>query len=473
MSGTNRRLAACASLVLALAAFNLFFRLDREFLTEWDSSLYATSAAEMVASDRWIATTSNGTLDYYNSKPPLNVWLIALAIKVFGPSLVALRLPAAASAWLTVAIVLLWGWRRIGPAVGVVSAFVLATSFGFIYVHSGRAAEPDAPMTLLLLLVVIILDAGTQRPWLRAWLGPILAAVFMLKGTAAAMPLLLIVLIEVSRPVTLHHRWWPLGVAAAGALLPIGLWATARWQVDGSRFFDQMFFQDFVRRVASPLEGHDGTPFFYLDELQKNHYDWLLAAAAAAVLVPGAVWREWLDAIRRRSEPVFVMLAWSAITLIIPTLMATKLPWYLNPIYPVFAVGCGFLIVRALSLPTVSQSQRRLALVVIVAAAAVAQGKLVWYSYHMRALEQTAQAILLAERASLAGERVFRERWDHADTFVARTIVGAEPAHASGIGHFLRVSRPGDYLVAAPGLESLELRRVGAVGAYALYRRPE
>ena len=34
------------ALVLALAAFNLGFRLDREVVTEWDEALYATSAAE-------------------------------------------------------------------------------------------------------------------------------------------------------------------------------------------------------------------------------------------------------------------------------------------------------------------------------------------------------------------------------------------------------------------------------------------
>ena len=34
------------ALVLALAAFNLVFRLDREVVTEWDEALYAISAAE-------------------------------------------------------------------------------------------------------------------------------------------------------------------------------------------------------------------------------------------------------------------------------------------------------------------------------------------------------------------------------------------------------------------------------------------
>ena len=57
--------------MLAIAAFNLFFRLDREIVTEWDESLYAIRAAETVTHGDWLATTLDGELDYYNTKPPL------------------------------------------------------------------------------------------------------------------------------------------------------------------------------------------------------------------------------------------------------------------------------------------------------------------------------------------------------------------------------------------------------------------
>src|SRR5262245_6456903 len=93
-----RRLTALAVAVLVLAVFNLTFRLGSEGLTEWDESLYATSALEMVRSDAWVATTFDGALDYSNSKPPLNVWLLALSLRTFGVSLVALRLASVVAA---------------------------------------------------------------------------------------------------------------------------------------------------------------------------------------------------------------------------------------------------------------------------------------------------------------------------------------------------------------------------------------
>src|SRR5690242_5777315 len=78
--------------VLAVTAFNVTFRLGSEIVIEWDESLYAISASEMVRSGRLIGTTFMGALDYYNTKPPLNVWIIAAAFKIFGPSLISLRL---------------------------------------------------------------------------------------------------------------------------------------------------------------------------------------------------------------------------------------------------------------------------------------------------------------------------------------------------------------------------------------------
>ena len=62
-----------AGAVLALAAFNLAFRIGNELVQVWDESLFAITAGEMVDSGDWIGTTFLGALDYYNSKPPLQM----------------------------------------------------------------------------------------------------------------------------------------------------------------------------------------------------------------------------------------------------------------------------------------------------------------------------------------------------------------------------------------------------------------
>ena len=163
-----RHFTALACLVLALAAFNLTFRLGSEFLTEWDESLYATAASEAVDAGHWIGTTMEGELDYYNTKPPLNVWLIALTFKVFGKSLIALRLISVVAAWLTVLVLLIWTRRSLGPVTALLAGVVLATSFGFIHIHAGRSANTDALFTLIVLLTVVVAVGGATRRGGRA-----------------------------------------------------------------------------------------------------------------------------------------------------------------------------------------------------------------------------------------------------------------------------------------------------------------
>ena len=101
-------------MVLLLALFNLSYRIGRESVGQWDESLYATSAWEMNKGPYSVATTRDGQLDYYNSKPPLNAWLIATSFRALGTNLVALRVPSVVAAWLTVVLLQWWVGRMFG-----------------------------------------------------------------------------------------------------------------------------------------------------------------------------------------------------------------------------------------------------------------------------------------------------------------------------------------------------------------------
>jgi 4-amino-4-deoxy-L-arabinose transferase-like glycosyltransferase len=126
------RVLAC--LTLTLAAFNLGFRLDREVVTPWDEALYATSAAEMVQSGDWIVTTYGGQPDYYNAKPPLNVWLMATAFRLFGVNLIAIRLASVLGAFIRIALLQWWCRQCFGASTALISTIVLSTTFDFLYV---------------------------------------------------------------------------------------------------------------------------------------------------------------------------------------------------------------------------------------------------------------------------------------------------------------------------------------------------
>jgi 4-amino-4-deoxy-L-arabinose transferase-like glycosyltransferase len=470
-----RRLTALAVAVLTLAVFNLTFRLGSESLTEWDESLYATSALEMLRNEAWVATTFAGALDYSNAKPPLNVWLLAWSLRTFGVGLVALRLSSVVASALTIFILLVWAWRRFTPLTGVLSGLVLATCFGFLYVHSGRTANPDALMTLLFLLIVIVLDAAREVPRRLHWLGPLLAGVFFLKGMAVLMPLLLITIVEWRRGLPGRGRWWPLLSGAAIGAIPIAAWAIARWRIDGWLFFDRVFFQDFVTLSTSVMDGHSGSPLFYLNILVKHHYDWMIAALTVAILFPPGSWKPLWGSLRfwaGDNDLKLILGAWVAITLLVPALMQTKLPWYLNPFYPMFALGVGWALAYGFARVSFAPSHHRgLLVAMILMAATVAEAKLIWYSYHYRDFARTAQGLLIVEGHRLRGVRVFRSAWDRADAWVVKGLVEAEPAEAMTVQEFLFRSSPGEYFLTATEVDDRRLIRVARVGGYSLYDR--
>jgi 4-amino-4-deoxy-L-arabinose transferase-like glycosyltransferase len=460
--------------VLLLSAFNLTFRLGREIVVEWDESLYGVSAWEMFQNRQWIGTTFRKSLDYYNTKPPLNVWLISLSFRTFGANLVSLRLPSIVSAWLTVLVLQLWVRRAIGPSVALFASLVLATSFGFLYDHAGRNANTDALFTLLVLLTVVTLWAAERTPWRLGWLGPIMAATFLLRGMGVLMPLAIVCVVEARRQRPWRERVGSLAFAVVLFVAPVAVWMWQRWQLDQWKFLGPLFFYDFVARSLRVIEGHRGTPFYHLNVLQKNQFDWLSAALIACGLFPFA-WstvRPWLGFWRGNDILKLTVGAWVAITLLMPTLIRTKLSWYLNPFYPAFALITAVIFVHALSNKQAASLTRRVVVgIVIVVALIVAESRLIWYSIHRRNLAQSTQGFLLSEREQLTGHRVFRTHWDNSEMFVLEVLIGADATQAKTVETFLQESTPGDYWLSRSELNMPELAFVESWRRQWLYRR--
>lgn len=436
--------------VLALALFNLTFRLDREFVAEWDESLYAIGAWEAATRGSWLATTFLGEIDYYNTKPPLLIWLIGASFKLFGAGFVALRLPSIIAAWLTVAVLQHWTRRAFGAAPALLASLILSTMFGFLYVHSGRNATTDALFTLLMALTAVAVSNASRRPAAGVSIGVLLAATFLLRGMGVLLPLaLLLAFVALRRPMP---RMTLRSVSAAVILfaVPVSAWLIARYRVDGWAFLERLFMYDFIARTIRPIEEHPGSVFYYLDVLQSYHYDWIFAGVVALVLAPPP-WpavRASLRRLRAGSAPTAVLVTWGLVAIAVPTIVQTKVSWYLNPFYPVFAVGVGALLARSLSPERVPARWRRIAIATAcVVALGVAEGKLLWNSYHRRDLSLSGQSLLLAERARLTGQRLLLEPHARASYFVATAMVGAQAWNVVGRRQLLTDSREGDYVL--------------------------
>ena len=104
----------------------------------------------------------------------------------------------------------------------------------------------------------------------------------------------------------------------------------------------------------------------------------------------------------------------------------------------------------------------------------VAEGKVFYYSYSMRDVRQTVQGLLLAERETLAGQRVYQDRWTRADQFVLEHVIGGQAREAQGLGGFVRSARRGDYvIVPQPDGDGSDVVLVRANRRHRLCRRRE
>ncbi len=267
---------------------------------------------------------------------------------MLGTGLRSLRLPSALAAFLTVVVLQWWCRRCFGALPALLSTVVLSTTFAFLYVHSGRSGNPDAWLTLVVLLTVVTLWAAKASPLRLAWLGPLAAAAFLLKGSSVLLPLAIAGCVLAMRRVR-RADVTGLVLATGLFLVPAGAWSIARWRFDRWRFFDAMYNYDFIARTLHYLEGHEHGPFYYLHVLQKDHYDWLTVAVILLIVL--------VLTRHERTSPVRIPVdrdtgillgAWAGTTLLIPSVMATRLAWYLDPFYPVFAIGVTLVIVAAL-----------------------------------------------------------------------------------------------------------------------------
>jgi 4-amino-4-deoxy-L-arabinose transferase-like glycosyltransferase len=172
------------AIALALAAVTLCLRLPDFFRTvaSANEGLYAVVARELL----------HGHLPYltaWEAKPPLFFAAIALAMRVVGPSLLAIRLVSTLAACVATIAIFSMGLRfpRHGRAIGVLAAVLYAALMASNSGTSGEAEVLYAACTALAVAFVLPAFAAHRRLGLLAALGAGLCAGFALqmKVTAA------------------------------------------------------------------------------------------------------------------------------------------------------------------------------------------------------------------------------------------------------------------------------------------------
>ncbi len=318
-----------------IAAVSLFYRLGDRPLALWDESRLANNALEMAHSGLSLVTTFDGLADHWNTKPPLVVWLMSVAIRLFGATEWAVRLPSALASLATALLV--YGFcslRLRRPTVGFASVMVLLMTSGYMVHHGARAGDYDAMLTLcttaFLMSAYLYLHgrSADRAKWLALCTLWVLLA-FMTK-TIQGLIFLPALLLPAAWQGRLPHilRSRAVHASAASVLLVAVGYYLARERVDPG-YFEMAQANDLLGRFNTVLDGHEGHAWDYLFRFDRSI--WLLPGLGAAV------WLAWRGkGERRRLAAYFGVLCLFYLAVI--SLAKTKLPWYTMPLYPLLAM---------------------------------------------------------------------------------------------------------------------------------------
>ncbi|WP_088891599.1 ArnT family glycosyltransferase [Leptolyngbya ohadii] len=301
-------------------------------LRDWDEGLVAQVAKEIYQAPfnslTWLHPTMWG--EPYFNKPPLVHWLIALCYGIGGVNEWTARLPGALLTAISVPLFYLLGrevFHRRSPA--VCATLVYLTSLPVV--RLGRLAMLDGAILCFLIGMMLCLLRSRRNYSYTLGAGIGLGLICLTKGIMLGLLLGAIGLgflaWDTPRLLRSGYLWWGLLLGMIPALLWYGLQAVHY----GDLFISNNLGSQSFQRIVTDVEQNRGAPWYYLLEILKYGAPWIL-------FLPLGYWTAWEE---RNLGWAKLTIVWGGVYLAAISLMATKLPWYVLPLYPAMALAIG------------------------------------------------------------------------------------------------------------------------------------
>ncbi|BAT52090.1 hypothetical protein NOS3756_10210 [Nostoc sp. NIES-3756] len=317
-------------LVLSLILWLIF--LGNSPLRDWDEGVVAQVAREIwnapPGTTHWLYPTLGGVP--YQNKPPFIHLLIAWVYSLGGVNEWTTRLPSAVLTALGVPVLYLVGCLIFNQSLpALFSALVYMTMLPVV--RHGRLAMLDGTITtFFLLLFFCFLKARKNRQYALG-IGFCLGFIILVKGMTVLLlgGIVFLFLLTCKELALLRSPYLWIGMFLGNA--PAIAWYAAQWQLYGQHFLQVHFHDQAFSRLVRPVDGNSGDFWFYLIEIVKYGFPWLL-------FWPKGFYLSWK---KRHTTWGSLILISTIIYLLSISLMPTKLPWYVIPVYPFLALAIG------------------------------------------------------------------------------------------------------------------------------------
>ncbi len=338
--------------ILLMLVFGLLFftALQDTAVIDYDEGVYAEVSRVMYQNAQPVIPELNG--EGFFEKPPMLYWAQMLGYRLFGVNSLGARFFNGAAGLATLLVLYFGAARPLGGRLAFQAALVLGSSIIFTYL--ARVAMTDMFLTLFLTLCLIcswyaveraMQDQGGTALFL---LGCLFGALAMLsKGAIGALfPILtaLIYLVSIGRVTIIFRKSWFLPGAAILTLVGFSWYLLLGFlHPDGFDFMKELFIKHHMGRFSQPMEGHSGSVFYYLIVLLFGFMPWFgyLLLAFFSFIVTGLSLKA-----DGRQRYLRLLVIFSLVVFVFFSIAATKLPNYILPALPGFALLIAWLFDR-------------------------------------------------------------------------------------------------------------------------------
>lgn len=317
-----------------------FVGLGKPVVIDYDEGVYAEVSREMFLADEWIQPTLNGE-DFFE-KPPMLYWSQIIGYKLFGVTSLGARFFNAVAGLVTVLVLFYAAKTPLGVRHAFHGSLILGSSLIFVYLT--RVAMTDMLLTMFLVICLALSWHGVERAMrqesggsLLFCLGCFFAGCAMLtKGVIGGLfPFItaVIYLLSIGKISILFRKSWI--IPGTIILVTVGF----SWYIllgfihpEGFSFMKDLFIKHHMGRFSSAMESHSGPFYYYLPVLLIGMIPWCCYLPLCFYKLK----------IANNSDPASrflrLFVIFSLLVLVFFSAAATKLPNYIFPVIPGFAL---------------------------------------------------------------------------------------------------------------------------------------
>lgn len=330
-------LIICLFATIGYILFITFYGITYTPICVTDEHRNSINALEMYQNGNFWYTTHDNLVDFWNTKPPLLIWLQVFFMTFFGPSELSVRLPTAFMGLGISAILFVFSSRYLNSLwIGIIANICLFSSNGFVSIHGLRTGDYDITLTFFILSMILSFYVYfSEKSKMAALIFSISLALAILTKSAAALlilPGMFLFLLVNKRVFSTLKDWSFIKTLFIPIITTIGYYSIREVITPG--YFGAIWNNELSGRYLKVNEGHVGSIFYYWDLLKGFYWGKKLLIASLIALPIALLFNDY-------KKITFYLFICALCFGIILSISQTKIHWYLIPIYPILSLLIG------------------------------------------------------------------------------------------------------------------------------------